>query len=383
MFFNIKTKGFSCFGAVFFKVDYAFVLYLFLSLAATIVFCVDSTFAAPNAIKVTARGGQISISGAGFGEKTTVAPLYWNRFESETIGEIPADQKYGLSGGKPYSLLTVFDASRNSGSKIISYRYNTASSEIFARNYIDLGAQDHIYASMWVKISKTGTTSTGWNWKGEYISSNQLDYNGVAPHTTVTKVNFWNESQKRWYNPSYFSSPSNIWPNNPSGLHAFDTWERMEYWIKRNSGAGNADGIIYINRIGLASPVVNSTTAITHNSTFTEQWRYLNLGQGITNNYTGVVDITLSYDDIYVDSTPQRVEICDKDTWAARTHCEIQPPTAWSNESITVTFNQGSFATGDKVYVYVVDSNGVVSNPKEYTIAPPPMSPSASGVPQQ
>jgi hypothetical protein len=337
-----------------------------LLLALILLPCV--AFAAPSVTGVSGSS-TLTIAGSGFGTKATAAPKYFNKFETETIGEIPADQSYGLAGGKPYSLLTISDTSRTNGTKTISYRYNTSSSEIFGRNYIDLGAQDNIYATMWVKISKTGTTSTGWNWKGEYISSNQLDYNGNAPHTTITKVNFWDEAQQRWYNPSYFSSPSNTWPNNPSGLHTFDTWERMEYWIKRNSGSGVADGTIYINRIGLSNPVVNTTTAITHDGTYTEQWRYLNIGQGITNNYDGTVDITISYDDVYADTTPQRVEMCDSSTWSTRTHCEIQPTTTWSDTSITAIFNQGSFSTGATVYYYVVDSTGAVSPASDpYTI---------------
>jgi fibronectin type 3 domain-containing protein len=48
--------------------------------------------------------------------------------------------------------------------------------------------------------------------------------------------------------------------------------------------------------------------------------------------------------------------ICDASTWAARTHCEIQIPTAWSDNAASVTVHQGSFASGTHAYLYVVDS---------------------------
>lgn len=69
----------------------------------------------------------------------------------------------------------------------------------------------------------------------------------------------------------------------------------------------------------------------------------------------------LDWGEVYVDSTPARVEIGNAETWAACTHREIQPPTAWSNSEITVTFNAGSFEDDDTVYLYVVDANGDAS----------------------
>jgi hypothetical protein len=41
---------------------------------------------------------------------------------------------------------------------------------------------------------------------------------------------------------------------------------------------------------------------------------------------------------------------------------EIQIPTAWSDNSITVTVNQGVFGSGMTVYLYVVDQNGAVNS---------------------
>lgn len=66
-------------------------------------------------------------------------------------------------------------------------------------------------------------------------------------------------------------------------------------------------------------------------------------------------------DDIYVDITRARVEIGDAATWEACTHREIQIPSAWSDTSITVTVNQGSFENGAQVYLYVVDADGNVN----------------------
>jgi hypothetical protein len=73
-------------------------------------------------------------------------------------------------------------------------------------------------------------------------------------------------------------------------------------------------------------------------------------------------------DQIYIDNTPQRVFISNvsnlNSTWPNVNihHDETQVPTSWSDSSIVFTFNQGSFATGEPLYLYVVDTNGNISN---------------------
>lgn len=68
-----------------------------------------------------------------------------------------------------------------------------------------------------------------------------------------------------------------------------------------------------------------------------------------THNYDVYID------DVYVDSTPARVEVCKESTWATRKHCEIQPATAWGTSSITIVANAGTLDAGTN-YLYVVDS---------------------------
>ena len=71
---------------------------------------------------------------------------------------------------------------------------------------------------------------------------------------------------------------------------------------------------------------------------------------------TGTIDI----DEIYIDSTRARVEVCNAPTLAASTRCELQLPTAWSDSSITVTLKQGYLPAGI-AYVYVMNAAGGVN----------------------
>jgi hypothetical protein len=72
---------------------------------------------------------------------------------------------------------------------------------------------------------------------------------------------------------------------------------------------------------------------------------------------TGIIDI----DDFYMDDTLAHVEVCDSPTWAARNKCELQVPTAWSDTSITATFNKGYLSSGNPAYVYVINAGGGVN----------------------
>jgi hypothetical protein len=69
------------------------------------------------------------------------------------------------------------------------------------------------------------------------------------------------------------------------------------------------------------------------------------------------------YDDIYVQTgTQARVELCAESTWAGKKHCEIQVPSDWSDNSVTLAANQGSFTNGQQAYLYVIDSSGALNS---------------------
>ncbi len=61
------------------------------------------------------------------------------------------------------------------------------------------------------------------------------------------------------------------------------------------------------------------------------------------------------FGDIYVDRTWARVVLGNASTYAASTRRELQPPTAWSSTSVTVTANLGS-CSSQTCYLYVCDS---------------------------
>src|SRR3954467_6230887 len=89
--------------------------------------------------------------------------------------------------------------------------------------------------------------------------------------------------------------------------------------------------------------------------------------------------------DVYLDYSRSRVVLGNAPTLAASTRREVQIPTSWSGNSITLSANLGGFANGQTAYVYVFDANGNANGagfpitvggsttaPPPHTTPPPP-----------
>jgi len=139
------------------------------------------------------------------------------------------------------------------------------------------------------------------------------------------------------------------WGNgvNPMG----GTWSKVEVSIRVSSGA---DGYVKVMENG--RPVV-SYAGVTDN--WGGSQRTISVGgyarmQGYTTNWR-------YFDDIYIDTTLQRVVLADKPVLSQASIIEPQVPTAWSDGSITATVNLGKFTQGQTAYLIVVDAAGNAS----------------------
>src|SRR5262249_29177907 len=143
------------------------------------------------------------------------------------------------------------------------------------------------------------------------------------------------------FNPDY----AYVFPDEATetGLDYFnavtDQWTRDEYYAKVST-PNVADGQVYVwrnrqlkvNQPALATRYSDSTGP-DYNTIFLPYY-----------NQDGTRDVFV--DNVYVDNTRARVEICDTATFptgSSAGHCEVQIPSAWSTLSISVTVNQGSF----------------------------------------
>jgi hypothetical protein len=143
-----------------------------------------------------------------------------------------------------------------------------------------------------------------------------------------------------------------------------DRWDRWEFWVKLNT-VNKADGVVqqWING-ALKNERMNYKHRCDGNS---GEWTDFRLGNMFQGARAGPPDSLKEawFDDVYIDTTLSRVEICDVSTWNLRVtsgaRCAIQTSIAWSDGSIIVTANLGSLSPGQVAYGYVIDAAGTVN----------------------
>ncbi len=135
-------------------------------------------------------------------------------------------------------------------------------------------------------------------------------------------------------------------------------WEHYEYYLDYPSTEGGTDGMNIVFKDG--TTLARSMQIATNESGATDDRRWVLIGQvsgGSTTSYNAYID------QVYIDNTPAHIYLSDSAnaSWPDIDHFhhnEIQVVSSWTDHSISFTFNQGGFSSGDTVYVYVVDTHG-------------------------
>lgn len=331
--------------------------------SASILLSVGSyAYAAPVVSSVAGmltHGSTLTINGSGFGTKSTAAPLIWENFEWGNDG----DEIHGINewtqanyGG---TINTQIDTTRSYGVGSRSSYYlvdplegtQAPEDEEFGFIRKSFVESDQVYVSYIARIEYTPGTSEGmWkiarvvNWSAA-PSYNKPPYIGVTWFSTEFDAH---------YDLGYgFTNYA-----NPTGFRS-GVWYRVEMWVKLSSPAGMSNGELgfwlnYAQKNPQNVTLTRSTVIAGEKiDTFISPHMYVNSVGG---------KYEMWMDDLYIDNTKTRVEICNSNKWSTRTHCEIQIPIAWAPESITASINQGSFPNLVGEYLYILDANGNVSN---------------------
>jgi hypothetical protein len=315
---------------------------------------------------ITGVGGSttLTITGSGFGTKSTAAPISWTGTEIDAGTSGNDAVLTGFSQVDVTEVNTVFsNAQSHTGNSIL---FDLTHSNGSSQYMLDMGTgQTVVFITMWVRLEYTDTCEK-FQWKSWRIRSDTdyLHSNG----TTVLNDWWYNEATRSWFNSgnlqAYYNNGTlggNLDATTDQML--FNQWQRIEaYYVASTPSTGN--GITWLRRVGRSGNMLSSTSLVTRDSD-DPLWRYIRFGQAYSNpttcgEETGGLKVYL--DDIYVDNTLARVEIGDNAVFENTTHREVQIPTAWADGEITVTLNQGIFVDGDSAYLFVIDENGVASD---------------------
>jgi hypothetical protein len=297
-----------------------------------------------SATGVLTHGSTLTIAGTGFGTKTTAAPLKFDNFEAGTPGENVTG--WGTDVSEGYGRIKYSTAvSRGVGSVVSLFP--------FTPDYYNISLQVNgtfsvVYLDFWVYLDRIDTVSRNWKMCRLWASDHNLscvhcrydnrdagvDYlydAGATPEEFLIEDEFDTISgEHEWLHVQFAHKQSAV--NVADG--ALLSWENCQQRCNRqNVVTRQHDRVFSMIRIG-------------------HYWACdlpYNSGANIY------------FDDVYVDTTFARVEIGNAATYAACTHREIQIPTAWSSTECAVALNRGSFATLPGLYLYVIDSDGVVN----------------------
>lgn len=342
-----------------------------------LLLCASTCWAAPSVTDVQQSGSTLTVTGSSFGVKTTAAPTKYDSFEWGTLGETitngddPNTPYWQYEGGTDSSA-TLNSSYSHSGDRS-AYSDGTLNDNqcYFHDSFIDVTPGLEMYVSYWMRWDyslQQDMISTGDFFKGNRINSGGNSYNGT-PYLTVNinGVDYDTPTNNR---VEHFQYTTDAYGGLNKGRHSSEhfpqeEWYRVELYLKLSDPAGATNGELWWSLNGSDNWVYLDGTdpgGITRQTGAVNEIDVFTLVFGGCEMDLSSGNAAYSWqDDIYVDNTRARVEIGNASTWAASTHREIQIPTAWATGEITVDLKTGSFAEDATVYVYVVDSDGVVN----------------------
>lgn len=243
---------------------------------------------------------------------------------------------------------------------------------------------DQYFCSFWFRVNN--------KWSGgkhsrlfRTANGDTIILNHVATSGTITEI----QPHINLYFPSLGGAQTSIWA---TPWMPVDTWFRMDMLVDRRSGANNRftmqqDGQIPIgsgSNLGVPLSFVGAGKIPT--DFISNEWAFAEEIPGTPFIGDDGTEVEWFVCDPYCSQTLARVELGNAPVLADCTHLEIQLPTAWADDSITIEGNAGSFADGTTAYLHVIDATNTVVKTQAVTVGavsgsePPPSGTTLLGV---
>jgi hypothetical protein len=309
------------------------------------------------------NGDYILITGIDFGMGDT-SPLLWEDFENGNVGDVlsssPKIGSWSLDGFPIYS-----SDQSNSGNKSAKGTGINTYTAMFRTDFTD---ESKFFISYWWRYNLAGPTTGGQvkvvqlkgTCHGACFGATCPDYNpGFFLGDATTQYDGYWTAYIALETGDCFSHTSSALFNH--GEPGQDQWHFIELELQQ-SDFNVSDGQVKVWVDGILEyDQTNVITRTLDNGGGNERWDFYQFFYGMTNLGSSCTG-THYVDDAYMNNAWNRVIIGDSENYDNCSHIELQIPTEWSNDSINVTINQGSFQDGDTAYIYVVDSVGSISN---------------------
>ena len=316
------------------------------------------------------HNGSITISGSGFGSKPTAAPWVWDNATASKLtnvwgGAWPNAVPGYNTGYYPTPVRGVNPPHAHDAPRIIAGAHASSKDAYSGYNVMLFKSLQvpafpmNFYASWYQLADKNWTFGGDNNFKTFDYSEGLNPYAGSGgigqswytaygpPHpssTTDTGVQWVYETESPLMNPDV--NGHNAWwgwARNPMA----GQWTKVEIAFKATNQKDGwitiwEDGRKVVAYQGPTDSYAGNTRTIAIGGyarmQFPTNWRY--------------------FDDVYIDTTLQRVVLANNSVLANATIVEVQIPVTWSDGSITATVNLGKFTQGTSAYLFVVDASG-------------------------
>lgn len=322
-----------------------------LVLAATWAIGAPSILAAPSVSGTSGtftQGQSITISGSSFGSHSN-----YNSSSNSWSGQSFLmmdfkDFEDGSLTSEGFSGNDMSDVSLQSGGPTNSTKYErTQYGSSRLANYgisrSDNSTNPAIYTSFWFMMPSGTEGGKPWRWYFGSNSSSDNLYLGTQCGSSGLNLS------------GDFLGTTVYGASISTGV-----WHKLEIYASKSAGVYTVwlDGAQYQDWSSAKGSNPWSAGGSFDNSAHTIE--YADMIDGTTTGCSSTG--SYNYDDIYIDRTPARVEICPGSTWSSRGACNTQIPTAWSASSITIEVNKGNFAANSSAYLYVVDSSNTANS---------------------
>ena len=309
------------------------------------------------------HGQSYTVFGVGFGTKYPVAPWLYDDFQGgqlgeEILGHLPTVgtviyEQYASGSG--YAIYG--DASTIGGNGLAMYYLDNSYTSTSSGNIVVSGqATNRRYLTY--KLFRHLISGSGYGvWKIDRQTSNLGNGADNAPYDDPPNFG--------WGAYIYYNNCQDFISVNSPGLPGNEEWSRIELWeTMSNVDTANGAWKIWFD----LRPVFDESSIMTCTSACTNGCRIDTWMSPVQVNELEAEDPLheIWLDNLYIDNTMARIEICDNQDKNSALHCEIQiPHTTWVDGQIQFTANLDSFTPteiSDGLYLYVVNAAGVASN---------------------
>ncbi|WP_152521713.1 hypothetical protein [Marinimicrobium sp. LS-A18] len=286
----------------------------------------------------------------------------WDDFERQSLAD-PIGRTSPIKGhdwstiyGYDGQGIVIDDTMSVSGEKAVKVDWSIDSHSIRAFGWAGKGPYNELYITYW-RYMEGDFDHTSDNHKQFYLYGTEDGFPQLMPLLPggTSKWGVYNnvgDGDVSWGDRNNINTEGWSWSNTQEKL------QRWEFYTKLNSPYSESNGVIQVRVDGKLGIDTESYRTRYVNGEFTD-FRLGHMAQGFSDTAKAW------FDDLYIATTRARVEICDSSSYESCSvkHIQYVSPDAWLDNRIEVSLRNAHYFKEGPVYLYVIDSEGNVSNP--------------------